>query len=645
MSDVRPQPLWDSRWRWLAFFLLFGCLGLLWAAQPVLEAEQSSAGGRAQVFYSSHAAWQEAESNQIPLLAGTRMVRLKLPLFLPKTLRYDPVDQPGDFHLHRVSLRYLLFSIEVAPASLEPLVASVGVGQSTPGGDVEYVARDADPQLALRVPRLAALWFSIPLLATLLALWLVWAACWPRLRAHGRTLAISILFLASCYAILVYQAIALGPWLPILDDWRYLFPGAFSLVDGNTHWLTIAGNDTYFLTGQLLDWVLLTLTSASFLVVRVFALALLGAFLAFATRLAVQLCGDSAALAVAALSFTVTAVAYWNLQAVAYHQFLPVLLLFVAVALMHGYKLRRRMPRSLVWGLVLSTAFAGLAYISGAVLLLAFAIGYLIGERPGLDRERWRAQSAPLIIGAVALATLLIQLTLVSQHQGSLLEHNHATATVYPDDPRFWAFQIGLVARALGATGRFIWLDVALYVLVIAAAATLLWRSRQALAEQERFSVSVCLGFFSAAFIYTCVVASGRAGFAPAEAPWLHAVAVSKARFHFWWITALLAIPLATVAQHVMAGRSWLRAFVRGGVGALMIAKLLTIHSIDIPAYRDAKLRESGAVECVRDSVRGKDVFATAVRCDGFYPADLRAPLQIAREKNLMAWRRIMQEP
>ncbi|MEO7198898.1 MAG: hypothetical protein ABIY56_01635, partial [Dokdonella sp.] len=239
---------------------------------------------------------------------------------------------------------------------------------------------------------------------------------------------------------------------------------------------------------------------------------------------------------------------------------------------------------------------------------------------------------------------LLIQLILVSERQGSLLEHNHATATVYPNDSRFWAFQVGLVARALGSTGRIISLDVVLYAVVVAAGLLLLWRSRQQLTEQERFSISVCLGLVGAAFIYACVVATGRAGFAAADAPWGHVVAMAKSRFHFWWITALLAIPLATVIQQLLGRRRSWPIFVSSGVGLLLCAKLLTIFTIDVPAYQDAELREAIAIDCVRASVVDDEGLSAPILCDGFYPADLRAPLQISREQNLMPWRRIMQE-
>lgn len=630
-------------WRFAIMLALAGLAGLLAGVRPTLVVHQSSAGGIARVESPGQAAQAAAA---VSVAAGERRVVLRLPALLPSRLAYHPSDRAEPATLHRVQARVLGLPLGAALPFVPPVSAQNLAARDFEQGPPQAGA-EADRAVLVDVPWPLRVWWLLPAtlfgLAGLLAL-RAWRSL-PRPRDEDGHTAYQarfpLLFLAVCYGVMVDQAIGLGPWLPLWDDWRYVYPGRFSLIEGPPQWLGAAGNDTYFLTGQLVDWLALRVSGGSFLPIRLVALALLGVFLVFAARFALMLPRRQALLALLALAFVLGADGYWTLQAIAYHQFLPVLFLMIALLVMQGQWQRPEPPSATALVAVAACALlAGLAYISGALLFVVFAAGTAVALGGSLRGDGLRRHLPLLVLFATALLATLVQVWLVTQAQGSLLERNHATETVLPDDWRFWAFQIGLVARAFGLRATQPVAEIGVYVLVLLAGLALLvraWRSQ----GSERRLAALAVGMVAAALVYSCVVATARSGFAGPEVPWDQVVAMAKARFHFWWLAALLPVPLAMAFGMLPGYRRWSPVVVPLLAAVLVVSKVLVMAGTDRDTYLRAGQQEAQGIACVRaDHDR-----PGPLQCDGFYPIDIRAAMEAARRQDLRLWHELMQVP
>ncbi len=632
--------------RFAILVALAGLAGLLVGVRPQLDVHQVAAGGSAQVAPQDAWALWPPHRVHTPVAAGERRVRMRLPALLPARLAYDASDQPGPAEVRSVAVRVLGLPLGGRLAFEPPVVPDQMASGSF---ERDFAMPPAQPAT-----------FTLVHLPWWVRAWMLWpmavlaAACAVAYAAHARSLArdatpadgidqtrLALLFLAACYGIMVYQAVWLGPWQPMWDDWRYLIPGAFSLVDGDFDWLGMAGNDTYFLTGQVLDWMVLHASGGSFLAIRLVALALLGAFLVFAAHLALHLPRQQAVLALVALAFVLGPDGYWTLQAIAYHQFLPVLFLMIAIAvLQRAWQHPDRLETGATLALVACALLAGLAYISGAVLFIAFAIATAAGLGGSRARAGYRRVLPVLVLFAVALAAGVVQVAMVSQFQDSLLERTHASATVFPDNWRFWAFQLGLVARAFQFRTSLPNWEVFVAVLVLAAGLALLvraWRSEGA----DRYLTAIGTGLVAAAVAYACVVAAGRAGLADPPSPWIKVVEMGAARFHFWWLAALLPVPLAMAAGLLPGFRRWGRLVVPVAALAMVVVKVDAVLEHDSKGFRLTGRQEAQGIACVRASYERPG----PLLCTDFYPTDLRAPVEAARQRDLRLWRSLMQVP
>jgi len=629
-------------WRFAIMLALAGLAGLLAGVRPTLVVHQSSAGGIARVENPARPAQGAAA---VSVAAGERRVELRLPAVLPSRLAYHPSDSGEPATIHRVQARALGLPLGAALPFVPPVAA-----QNLAARDFEQVPPQAGAEagraVLVDVPWPLRAWWLLPAtlfgLAGLLAL-RAWRSL-PRPRGEaGDTAAYQarfpLLFLALCYGVMVDQAIGLGAWLPLWDDWRYVYPGRFSLIEGPPQWLGAAGNDTYFLTGQLVDWLALRASGGSFLPIRLVALALLGVFLVFAARFALALPRRQALLALLALAFVLGADGYWTLQAIAYHQFLPVLFMMIALHVVRDQWQRPEPPGAAALAAVAACALlAGLAYISGALLFVVFAAGTAVALAGSLRGDGLRRHLPLLVLFATALLATLVQVWLVTQAQGSLLERNHATETVLPDDWRFWAFQIGLVARAFGLRASLPVVEIGVYVLVLVAGLALLvraWRSQGA----DRRLAALAVGLVGAALVYSSVVATARSGFASPDVPWDQVVAMAKARFHFWWLAALLPVPLAMAFGMLPGFRRWGPVVVPLLAAVLVVSKVLVMAGSDRDTFLRAGQQEAQGIACVRANHDRPG----PLQCEGFYPIDIRAAMEAARRQDLRLWRDLMQ--
>ena len=560
---------WTSdKWRAAGFGLALWFLASLYfgvnlAPSRLIVETVTDASDLIQLYYSSNGRWSEPESLTSPLFHGWNRTVFTLPtLHLGAKVRLDPGQHPASYRI--VSVRWARAGVEhVIP--LDTIInARPGASQmSLANNQLLLKCTDNDGQLIVPTPgwgwRLAsgAVPFGLPLVGLVLL--------FEAVRRRVSPLRMATVFLGACALLYFVTGLTLGPRLPLYDDWRYVYPGPFDLVDGGWQWLTVAGNDTYFLTNQLLDFVVLKVSNVSFFWLRTVAFALLMLQLTAQCKVVSKVAAKNATIAAVGVAlglWSLASGAYWGGTAVAYQQFLPTL--FGTLILL--YLTSKNGPsKSLLSyaALVLLCLASGLAYISGGLLLISLGLAsvlvYIRSEHTRLASAIGRTGWILLSLG---VALLLVQIVLVTHRQGSLFEHNHAVAEVYPNDRRFWIFFFALFGRALGYTGLSSLIDAALAFLILSPALllgvewTLMRRGNDA-AESRPWWVLLALYAGIGSATYAAAVAYGRSGFASSDASVAQIVAMGKGRFHYWPIAAMLPyvwLGWADIAQRVHKG-------------------------------------------------------------------------------------------
>ncbi len=503
----------------------------------------TDAADTAHVYYSRNAQWKETESLSAKLTPGHNEVRLGLPgLLTGNVIRFDPGRRVATYRIS--SVRWRCSSAEI-PVPLDQIGNGRGDAMSLAlsAGELVLIARDDNPELVIPTPgwgaRIAGA--SWPLGIAFAAFVFVAFA----LRRRVGLARIAAALLGLCAVLYFFVCISVGTPLPFADDWRYVVPGPFNLIDGGWKWLGVVGNDTYFLTNQVLDFLVLKLSNVDFLWMRGVAAALLLLQLAVQYRVVSRAAQASPAIAAVAVMlgiWSLAAGAYWYGTAIAYQQALPSIFgtLMLMQLMAHDGSIRSRLSM----GLLIACCFgSGLSYISGGILILSLGIAYALA----VDWRR-APRSAMHIAGVLVgfgVVLLMLQFILVSNQQGSLLEHNHHSASVYPNDKRFWLFFFALYGRALGYNGFWAPADM-LYAALALMPATILGVQRlRALfrdTEPERYPAWTMLALYAGigSASYAAIVSFGRAGFAPADSAATVITAMGKGRFHFWPIAAML---------------------------------------------------------------------------------------------------------
>jgi hypothetical protein len=535
------------------------CLGLaLWALASIYFAVNTlpirlvvdlvtDSADTAQLFYANDGRWNESASQARPLQPGWNRVIFVLPFQRIGThVRFDPGQRATTYRI--LHMHWTRGGIEqVVP--LDALTNPRGdVGRMTlADGHLDLTSNDNDPQSIAPVPDWKWWVVSSGLSLGLSLLGLLAVYVCDRLKIG--LLRIAVTFLGVCALYYFAATLALGPHLPLYDDWRYFLPGRFNLIDGGFEWLLCTTNDTYALT--LLDFFALKLSNADFFWVRAVAVALLMLQLVIQYRVISKTENTRpavAAIGVALGIWSLVSGAYWGGTGVAYQQALPTIFgtLLLAHLIAPDGTLRPRVSISL---LVLYCVGSGLSYISGSVLILSLGVASLLitDWRSAVSASR----RVSWILLGFGVILLLLQLTLVTRQQGSLLEHNHAVASVYPNDIRFWLFLFSLYGRALGYTGLSPVTDMLLATLILFPAILFGIERLQALRGKSIPHtpnavqlLTLYAGIASAA--YSAIVAFGRSGFIPADSSIVDIVSLGKSRFHFW--------PIATMLPYVWLG-------------------------------------------------------------------------------------------
>ena len=544
-----------------------GCFGLaLWLLASVYIGVNTlpthltvdltvDAADMAQLFDSPNGQWNEAESSASPLTPGWNRVLFTLnPRLLESGVRFDPGQRAATYRIHAIFWErgWVQHAVPLDAVS-DPRPPGI-TSLTRAGAELVLTSKDNDSQTIIPAPdwhwQLASL--ILPFGAALAGLLLLLVV----MRRVDDPLTIAGGFLLACAAFYAFSSLYLGPRLPLYDDWRYIFPGPFSLVDGGWKWLGVAGNDTYFLTNQVFDFMLLNLSNVNFNSIRIFALVLLGVQLYAQWLIVTRLAATkpyAAAVAVALGFWSLASNAYWGATTIAYQQFLPTLFGTLMLAHLIGRDGEFKARYSIAF-LVACCLGSGLAYISGGLLVASLGAACLLSDVRNSPGGK-RAAGIFLILGS---ALLLLQLILVWRVQGSLLDHNHAVPSIYPTDRRFWLFFFALYGRALGYAGQSAWINFALTILallpslLLGVERLLTWNRRAARLTSPVLEVAVLYAGIGGA-TYAASVAFGRAGFVPADFSAFDLTFVSKGRFHYWPIAAM--VPYAWLGWTVVAQR------------------------------------------------------------------------------------------
>ncbi len=524
----------------------------------------------AQLFYSSDGVWSETEAESRTLVPGWNRVTFTLPpQRLGEKVRFDPGRNVATYRI--LAMRWKRGGIDHA-LSLNELVNPRPAIESVSVANDELQLRSGDDDAQLLVPMPGWSWWVISALLPLgvpavgLLLLLYVGIC----RRNVDALRMAAVFLGICALFYFVACITVGPRLPLNDDWRYLYPGPFSLIDGSSQWLTVAGNDTYFLTNQLLDFVVLKFSNVDFFWLRNVALALLILQLVMQYRVisrAANLRPMVAAISVALGIWSLASGAYWGWTAIAYQQALPMIFgtLMLAHLVAQDGSLRSRISLPL---LMLCCLGSGLSYISGGMLIMSLGAAVLL--MPDWRRPVAGTRQTGLILLGLGAALLILQLVIVSRLQGSLLEHNHAVASVYPNDRRFWLFFFSLYGRALGYTGTYAAIDILLTLLTLFPAVLFGLERLRVLRGKNNLPLNptwqmLALYAGIGSITYAAMVAFGRAGFISANGSVVDIVTVGKLRFHFWPIAVMLPyawLGWMEIAQRLQRGTHALAALV-----------------------------------------------------------------------------------
>ncbi|MDJ0923759.1 MAG: hypothetical protein QNJ77_04280 [Acidimicrobiia bacterium] len=498
---------------------------------------------------SSTQDWAGGAVTAMPTLIGINVATFEVPTNAGEVVRWDPGVEPGEYTVTAINFvageedHHVDLASGVASPENRDGRQSLTIN---PDGSITLTSVDPDPQLLVSVPDDAVAAES-GLLVVLTILGIVGAvaiaaAVWKADRWNETGFAIG--FVAWLYAVFVFYVFKFASRLPFWDDWRYLrevdetgqIPISLEIV-------LKPFNDTVAATGRTIDTIVLNATGFNFLALQLVGVALFGVYVALVVILvraiARNIAPGTTPYAILLVAFALPAMSYWLEPAIAYHQFLPLLFGVGILLTLRG----RTRPVLRSAGVVTMGLLAGFSYISGAVMLVAMAIAYALTfwRRP-FDVADAKRHAPGVALVAVALFTIASQLYLINRFQGSLAASSSVAASKYPWEPEFWAFYLGVAGRAVGLRSG----PVLAHALIVAGlvlaplVGLLLVRSRRGAdsADVDGFAL-----LFASILVplYVAAVSFGRAGML-GDLPFGELVAAGGARFHYWWVAALVPL-------------------------------------------------------------------------------------------------------
>jgi len=423
--------------------------------------------------------------------------------------------------------------------------------------------------------------------------------------------------------------------LPFLDDFRvFEREKALSLDPAD---LFTPSNDTLYPVGMALDALAQRYLDGNTVAYQVLSMAgVLGGLLWLQWRLLSAALADPlvASAAFAMCVFMVQPGSYWGLHNLAYHQGLPVLFLFAAVAII----LDRRwaawwgVPSVFVLGLL-----AGFSYISGAFSAFAVALALTV---LGCFRH---LRSVPLLRGGLSLLTAA---AIACTAQGGMILtvqngrlYDPRNPWTFPWDGDFWAFIFGRVGAALRLDPAHPRLSlavvIALFVIAIGLVVILLRRTASDIssAAESTRTTAVLVTLSAGIMAYLLLLAGARTSLitssVEASPLFIFTVALQN-NFHFFWVTPLLPWIFAGVYVAARNKAPGITAQTTSTIVALTIVGYAAAAGAFSHAryYRDLQaMRLNTDVRCLQDALaRGGEI-----RCERLTPGDFRPVMAYAR--------------
>ena len=380
----------------------------------------------------------------------------------------------------------------------------------------------------------------------------------PARPTRWRRVAVAILVAVPLFdlALATVSWLRFGIDLPLWDDWRVFRQGTMGSL-ALAHLFT-PENDTLYPVGKALDALAFRFLDGNGVAYQLLSMiGVLGLLLALQWRLLAAALSDRLLTAVA-FAFTLPMLqpeSYWGLQALAYHQALPLVCCLAALALVLTTRWRP-LAGSLAVGAL--AAVSGLAYISGAFAALAVGLVLLVASRAVAPVERGPLRQGALAMLVPGLVTSAAQLwVIVGVQHGS---HLPGVPMALPTDPLFWAYLAGKIGRSLlapalpsaaslAATGAVAALALVAFALHLRRLAR---GTRLARADVTAAAAFVSIALMAA--ICLAMVAVGRANLRPPEvASFLDTYAWGFRRFHYFWATLLWPWLVATLLAALAA--------------------------------------------------------------------------------------------
>lgn len=467
-------------------------------------------------------------------------------------------------------------------------------------------------------------------------------------------LLISTSIVIGVFLIQGFYLINYGLNFPFYDDFRYYASPLFALPDSlNLSWLTQAVNDTLSVVGFLLDYIILKLTQGNFFIISLFSyFIILGFILLFLAKIISGIVEDIfvRSLCFLLMLFMLTTGSYWGYQSIAYHQILPVffgLLLFL-------FFQKKALTCSILLILAVSiplTVATSLSYISGPFVIFSFSgiiFLHALFNKKLLDNSKFYGKTIliALIIFLIGLSAFIFQIYKIKIAQGSLSQVHTGDSLATPLESRFWIFLFGLYGRALGYTSKFQYnyvvdILIFLFINIPVVSLAILSLTKKDYDIDFFWKSTVILSISTTVFLYAGIASAGRVGLLHTE-NWNIISTLSKARFHYWWLSLMPAISLCACYLAINKISEPIsdihKCLLLTGLFIVMIFPKMDIKGYFglwyyKGFYEGSYVRRAKGVSCLAENLSKN---SAEIICPDFHPGNIAERLLFARSKNAL---------
>ncbi|MCX7068390.1 MAG: GtrA family protein [Methylococcales bacterium] len=428
--------------------------------------------------------------------------------------------------------------------------------------------------------------------------------------------------------------------IPIDDDWRDIShqnAGSFSLP-----YLFTPSNDTMYVTGRFFDSLSIYLFSGNNILYQSTSfLFVLGGLTYLQFSLLRKFAVNKLVLAIGIfpIIFMLQSGTYWGIQSCAYHQALPILSILIILLIIVG-----RIVSHLglhAFCIFFIGTLGGLSYISGAIALLSITVWTMFVLSVAPKKMIPYYKSSAIGIGMATLVTLPVQLWVILFAQKGLISSSNPWAL--PIDIDFWAFFLGMFARAIGffnnSSISSLLLASLVFIAILSSFIFLFydfWVSNEDNIRERKFNLLYLYGvLFFAVFSYAIIVSAGRANLRPDTVSSFRDIfSHAQLRFHFFWLTILLPWVAIILGNYLTFRFNYI-------ISRLTIAFFIVIsvtHVIHVKGafdftsfYTWAAERKSNALACVYE----KEIHGERVVCPDILDGDVTEAVAFAKKLGL----------